>query len=313
MKPVCLILGGLALVSGLEACHGRAITAFPNGDGMSAPQYGDSLVDVMSKLMRHVQLIDSVGRARGALPNRLDEALPSRWLQDIFGNPLEYSVAGPSFTVRSAGRDGILDTPDDISVTGRLGRSVPCELRSQNRINRFEERAPLCSEVPIVMLPTCPDAEFLSLTAPADRPSGRSRDRVLATGERLVRLARRIDGRGRALGVLPPPGGLPWVSSEDAWGHTVQYKPDGRRFELRSAGSDGVPGTADDILVRAELGGIIRCEFTYGVEIRSCRDPLPQCPGAGEPIIEIQAFLGVWGHQCAAHDAPHSLAGSADG
>lgn len=255
----------------------------------SAPLYGDSLVDVSSRLLGSLQIIDSVGRAQGTLPDRLEEALPTRWLRDIFGNPLEYSVAGLHFTLRSAGRDGMIRTEDDIAVTGRVGRSIPCELQIGSVVELYEDKAPLCSEVPVVVLPRCPEAEFRSLP---ELSHTRGRNRILATGERLVHLARRIEGRGRSLGALPPPAGVPWLDFHDAWRRPVQYLVTGYTFELRSAGADGVHHTDDDIVVNAELGGVIPCEFTHGTDRRVCSDPLPQCPGAGDPIIQIGADSG---------------------
>ncbi|HEV7587921.1 MAG TPA: hypothetical protein VGO40_07290 [Longimicrobium sp.] len=45
---------------------------------------------------------------------------------------------------------------------------------------------------------------------------------------------------------------VPWLSTCDPWGHRVRLGRQEREFELRSAGKDGVFGTADD-LVRTGL------------------------------------------------------------
>ncbi|HEX8906098.1 MAG TPA: hypothetical protein VF771_14720 [Longimicrobiaceae bacterium] len=41
---------------------------------------------------------------------------------------------------------------------------------------------------------------------------------------------------------------VPWLSTCDPWGHRVVFTPQGKEYELRSAGPDGVLGTADDIV-----------------------------------------------------------------
>lgn len=284
MTRAFAVLGAAAIASGLGACSPEYRPIFSGGDGTSAPVHGDSVLATALRLVGHVSLIDSVGRVRGTLPQRLEEAVPPGWLRDVFGNPLEYSTAGPEFTVRSAGRDGMQATADDILVTGRLGRSVPCELRMQDVIDRYEETAPLCSEGPVVVLPECPGAEFHPVPG-----IGRGADPVGATGERLAYIARRVDGRGRAIGALPSVERLPSLEREDAWGRPIRYRVAGHRFELRSAGPDGRPDTGDDIVVDGELGGIIACEFTNGSERVRCVDPLPQCPRAGEPLRVIGA------------------------
>jgi len=40
---------------------------------------------------------------------------------------------------------------------------------------------------------------------------------------------------------------VPWLSTCDPWGHRVRLSRSEREFELRSAGPDGVFGTADDV------------------------------------------------------------------
>ena len=41
---------------------------------------------------------------------------------------------------------------------------------------------------------------------------------------------------------------VPWLSTCDPWGHRVRVSRQGREFELRSAGPDGVFGTPDDLV-----------------------------------------------------------------
>jgi hypothetical protein len=46
----------------------------------------------------------------------------------------------------------------------------------------------------------------------------------------------------------PPIAEVPWLSTCDPWGHRVRLARQGREFELRSAGPDGVFLTADDLV-----------------------------------------------------------------
>jgi hypothetical protein len=276
MRRAFVIPGPLVLAVVLGACPAPSVRPVPDANGSSAPLYGDTVVDIAARLVTSVPLVDSAGRARGALPERLDDVLPARWLRDIFGNPIQYSPDGTSFTLRSPGRDRIAGTGDDIFVTGRLGRSVPCELHRPGLVSLFQEEAPLCSDVPIVVLPRCPHAEFQPVPELSSR--ARPEDRVRATGERLVLLARRIEGRGRAIGALPPAASMAWLGFRDSWGRPVEYRVAGQGFHLVSAGADGVPGTGDDIAVNAALGAPVPCSFTHGDQQITCDIPPPSCP-----------------------------------
>jgi hypothetical protein len=55
----------------------------------------------------------------------------------------------------------------------------------------------------------------------------------------------------------------------DVWGRRIRYRPDGRRFEVRSSGSDGVFDTNDDIVALGQLGRDQPCEIhdEFGVWI----------------------------------------------
>jgi len=46
----------------------------------------------------------------------------------------------------------------------------------------------------------------------------------------------------------PPIAEVPWLSTCDPWGHRVRVARQGREFELRSAGPDGVFQTEDDLV-----------------------------------------------------------------
>jgi hypothetical protein len=45
---------------------------------------------------------------------------------------------------------------------------------------------------------------------------------------------------------------VPWLSTCDPWGHRVVFVPRAGEYDLRSAGPDGILGTADDI-VRSDM------------------------------------------------------------
>lgn len=277
MRRACVIPGALVVAILLGACPSPFVFPGPAPNGASAPMYGDTMVDIAARLVTSVSLIDSAGRARGALPERLDGILPARWLRDIFGNPIQYSPDGWNFTLRSPGGDRIADTGDDVFVTGRLGRSVPCELRQPGYVSFFHEQAPLCRDVPILVLPICRDAEYLPVPEFSARYS-RVEERVRETGERLVLLARRLDGKARALGALPPASGTARPDFRDAWGRPVEYRVAEQSFLLVSPGADGILDTTDDISVEAALGASIPCMFAHGDQQISCDIPPPTCP-----------------------------------
>jgi hypothetical protein len=277
MRRAFVASGLLVVAMVLGACPSPSSRTVPDANGVLAPMYGDTVVDIAARLIASVSLVDSAGRARGALPERLDGIVPARWLRDIFGNPILYSPDGLSFTLRSPGRDGIADTGDDIFVTGRLGRSVPCEFHRPGSVTLFHEEAPLCRDVPIVVLPRCRDAEFLPVPELSARRA-RPQDGVRATGEHLVFLARRVEGRGRAIGALPPASSMAWLGFRDAWGRPVEFRVAGPSFHLVSAGADGIPDTGDDITVKAALGAPVPCIYTHGDQQRTCDIPPPTCP-----------------------------------
>lgn len=277
MRRRYVISGLLMVAMVLGACPSPSVRPVTDRNGISAPLYGDTVVDIAARLVTSVPLIDSADRAHGTLPADLEEILPARWLRDIFGNTIDYSTDGPSFTLRSPGRDRISDTGDDIFVTGRLGRIVPCELHRPGFVSLYQDEAPLCREVPVLVLPRCPAAEFQEVPRFSARRA-RPEDQIRATGERLVLLARRLEGRGRAIGALPPASSMPWLDFRDSWGRPVAYRIAGQSFDAVSAGADGIPDTGDDVAVKAVLGESVPCIFTYGGQQKTCDVPPPRCP-----------------------------------
>jgi hypothetical protein len=239
----------------------------------------DSIIETGIAIYRLVRLVDQHGRASGELPATLAPVVAAdRYATetDLWGERLYYDRDGLRFRIRSAGPDRIPYTADDIVATGRLGRNLPCELVNQYRRLTYEGVAPRCEETPPLVLPRCRVAEELDLTPPL--PEG---DLVEATGNWLIRIARRVDAVGRSMGGMPPSLLSVWNPDDlmDFWGEPLNYESSEDRFEIRSSGPDRLQGTADDIAVAARLGQPILCEFSYREAKTVCIDPIPQCRG----------------------------------
>lgn len=242
----------------------------------------DSVLATGRRLIGLVALIDTYARESGTLPSDLSPVaarIPNAAERtfDLWGRAVRYIARSQRFELRSAGGDGAFDTADDIVVLGRLGRQIPCEVRDEERTFGYDEMAPPCTDSPIPVLALCPalehaDAAEEALSAPVDP--------ILATGRRLVGLARRADWQARRMGGAPPTfrAFVGFREPVDAWERGVRYTPQGLTFELRSAGGDGTFATGDDIVVTAPLGRTIGCEFQAGGETRRCDAPPPPCP-----------------------------------
>ena len=126
---------------------------------------------------------------------------------------------------------------------------------------------------------------------PASSPRTDTRQDSLGSTWRLVYgYVRLIDQYARPQGTLPTtlgpvadqdPAGL----RKDAWGRQLRYRPNGLRFEVRSAGSDGVFETTDDIVAFGQLGRNQPCEI---------RDPLRVWTGVGfEPPCTADSPVSV--------------------
>lgn len=89
-------------------------------------------------------------------------------------------------------------------------------------------------------------------------PNDREDYRLMMLSERLGSFQRESGKRPRSLQEFAPPvAEVPWLSTCDPWGHRVRFTPTtGDEFELRSAGADGVFGTADDRV----QGGLLQHE-----------------------------------------------------
>jgi hypothetical protein len=240
----------------------------------------NSVGTTMRMLSQLVLLVDRQGRAANSLPDSLPQVraqLASAPLNDAWGQAFRYETEGLRFAIRSRGGDGLPGNADDVVATGHLGRSVPCEVRSDRGSHRDEPPCDAAGD--IVVLPFCPALRWIAIQeAGAKLPRS---DRTGITGARLVALARKIDGYAREVGQLP--SGLRAVTREDqlvdAWGRPMTYARRGHDFEVRSAGADGATGTTDDVTVSGRMGTPARCEFRTESGLRRCEDPVPPCTG----------------------------------
>lgn len=283
------VVGAALILAGavVSACASGGQSR-PSSDLGGVATHQDSLSEANARLYSLVRTVDRVGRRSASLPATLDEVRdePGVSLSDPWGRRFSYSASERDFSIRSAGRDGTFDTADDVVATARLGRAIPCELRDQVQITRFERVAPLCDAAKVeVLYPLCPVLEQADSVERAVPPT--LRDSVLAMGRRLVRVARAIDGYGREIGTLPLTlrGPVIWGRADsgellDSWGRAVRYRPSNDRFELRSPGPDGLYDSSDDVVVYARLGQTIPCAFQAGQGSMRCDAPPPACPGS---------------------------------
>jgi hypothetical protein len=242
--------------------------------------YSDSVAHTARTMAHLVHAIDARWRSQGVLPSLLDDALPHTLLltDDIWSNPIQFQREGLGFTLTSYGRDQVPGTEDDIVVTARLGRSLPCEVRTPFARDQYADYAPACATTPPQLLSFChsarevlPDLQEVREVPPHERTT--------RTGIHLVRLAWLIDQRGRAVGgVIPTLRAYNPVVLVDAWGNPLRYTPSSESFEIRSPGPDGVFDTYDDIFVQAEFTRPIPCEYRDGDQIVQCSIPPPHCP-----------------------------------
>ncbi len=245
----------------------------------------DSVRVTIARIYALVRTTDRIGRSAGALPQTLvdDDPKPGFNGRDPWGQVLHYTTAGRTFEIRSAGSDGAIGTTDDIVATGRLGRAMPCEMRHDGQTTTWDRVAPPCERMTTKWIyPLCPalsESDRMDRSIPATR-----RDSILAMGQRLVRVARAIDGYGREIGAAPESlrGPRIWARTadgglQDLWGSDVRYQVNGEEFELTSAGPDRNLDTADDIIVRAAIGSGVACEFRTEWGEQRCVEPTPAC------------------------------------
>ena len=261
----------------------------PGSRGTGLPEHGyssDVVAEAGRGLYDLVRLMDEYARPAGTLPVTLEPVLSQYRLRatDPWGTQLRYSPTGLRYELRSAGPDTTFGTADDVVAAAQLGRNLPCEMRDQHRVWRGEDLAPPCNaDGPVVILPIC--SELMQIEPGQEVVPGGARDSLLAMGRKLVIFARRLDGAGRERGGLPPTLRVPGSNRFpdgwgllDLWGNRVRYRPTADNFELRSAGMDGALDTKDDIVVVAQLGRTIPCQFQTENGIEACTEPAPPCP-----------------------------------
>lgn len=278
MAVRCLLtLLVLSVISSSTACGSFR----PGGTDPQRPRTDEASVALTGRVLYGlVQSLDAWGRRAGHLPGDLTTL--NTQASDAWDREITYRSSGLRFELRSAGPDNMLETRDDVVAIGQVGRNRPCELRSERRVDRWEELAPPCiPDIPIVVLPLCPSLRLAEVTPP--RPVSYS-DSVAAVGKQLVGIARRIDGASREVGGLIPtlriPGAEPvgeYWGFWDVWRNAIQYTPQRDAFELRSAGSDRRLGTADDLVLHGRLGRPVQCEYQVGGARRTCELPPPSC------------------------------------
>jgi len=245
----------------------------------------DSVRVTIARVHGLVRTMDRVGREAGVLPQTLTapSAEPGSSGRDSWGRELQYSATGRAFEIRSAGSDGTMGTSDDIIAIGRLGRAIPCELRHDGVTTRWDRVAPPCERMSTERIyrlcPALSRSDRVDRTIPATH-----RDSILAVGQRLVRVARAIDGYGREIGTTPETLSGPgiWGRTQDGrlldlWGIAVRYTISGEEFELTSGGPDQNLNTADDIIVRAAIGSGVACEFRTEWGEQRCAELPPEC------------------------------------
>jgi hypothetical protein len=275
--PITILLSGTVVLA--SGCH-PPLRSLPH----APTTYKDSVAYTAAAINSLVRAVDATHRADGTLPPSLQEALQGARafdMADAWGNPLAYGADGPLFWIASGGRDGVRGTEDDIVALARLGRHVPCELRTPFVTHYYSDRAPRCEDTPHVILPLCPETrQVLRHFEDLRRvPSG---ERVERTGTQLVRLAWIIDMIGREVGAVPPePLALAPELMMDAWGATVRYRTRGDRFEIRSAGADRRFWSADDVVVEAELAVPRSCVYWHDGRSVRCEAERPPCDGGG--------------------------------
>lgn len=284
-RNYCLFLtsaGGMALLIGCLPEFNARPSALPH----AVVTRQDSVGEAWRLVYAYVRAVDGYARPHGELPATLDpviatgEAGPDA---DVWGRHLRYRPGGLRFEVRSAGSDGLFDTDDDIVALGQLGRTVPCQVRTEFRVTTGVGFEPPCAESPILVFPRCP--QLTGRTHPDDEMPLASWDSVVVMGLRLVRIARGLDGIGRELGGLPlslrpipSASALNMEDIGDIWRRPVRYQHQEREFEVRSAGPDGVFDTGDDIAVAGQLGRTLPCAFRTGRGVVACDEPPPPCP-----------------------------------
>lgn len=176
LAPPCSESLGVVLLLCPELEHADAAEASLSALSDPAAATGRRLVGLARRVDWH-------GRRVGGAPPSLRAVFGFRELFDAWGHPVRYAHEGLNFELRSAGVDGVLETPDDIIVSSRFGLPIDCHYRDQN--------GPQNCEAPP---PPCPVLSTHSATPPFQMPSVRSAARPSVTSEAVQARLNRVPG-----------------------------------------------------------------------------------------------------------------------
>lgn len=165
LAPPCSESLGIVLLLCPELEHADAAEASLSALSDPAAATGRRLVGLARRMDWH-------GRRVGGAPPSLRAVFGFRELVDAWGHPVRYGHKGLDFELRSAGVDGVLDTPDNITVSSRFGLPISCRYQDQHGPQN-------CDAPP----PPCPVLSPLSATIRFQMPSGRSAARPSVTSE----------------------------------------------------------------------------------------------------------------------------------
>lgn len=145
-------------------------------------------------------------------------------------------------------------------------------------------RSILAATTVCILVAGCPGPMRSNIS---EEPGTRA-DSVLVAGRGLVRLVFYVDKYRQVHGRLPSDLTPILASSEraaeqhaDIWGRDIRFRPLQNRFELRSAGPDGIFETADDIIVLGQVGRNIPCELRDSHRVLTYEEIAPRCSNAG--------------------------------
>ena len=230
-------------------------------------------VDAARDVRRHNATVASWREKHGAWPadeaellaKEPGKALGAKMPNDPWGVAYAYAKVGDAGRVACAGPDGKLDTPDDVTpdaatVLDALGtlRRVGDAMRTWFRETAAwpdaltvlttkpparEGKPPVAA--PLLEVPKDPWATELAWDAAAKTVRSAGLDRQAGTPDDLVATV-----SADAVAIPLPAAFAAWVPADatnDAWGRPLVARFGAGRFDVTSAGPDGVDGNDDDV------------------------------------------------------------------
>ena len=150
-------------------------------------------------------------------------------------------------------------------------------MRTADRWRRAPVRHRLGTLVVVLITLTACTPSRSQVSTVGDHELVTRRDSVQSAWRLVYAYSRAVDHIGRPRRELPSSlselgGALP---QRDVWGSTLRYLKRDREFEVRSAGSDGVFETADDVVAKGRLGRDRPCEVRdeFGVWVGDSAEP----------------------------------------